>query len=91
MEVRTAGFLPGQIVTAVAGRETGCRFMILSLDERFLYLADGKKRTADRPKAKNPSHVRPFSGLGARNILPPGSVPTDEMIRQAIKAIDEES
>lgn len=91
MEVRTAGFHPGQIVTAVAGRETGCWFVIVSLNDRFLFLADGRKRTVDRLKAKNPLHVRPLSGLGARNALPPGSVPTDEMIRQAIKAIDEGS
>jgi len=86
MADRTAGFNPGQIVTVSAGRETGSRFMVIGLDENFLLLADGRKRTVRKPKRKNPRHVEALTGSA---ILPAGSL-TDEAIRQALRAVQEE-
>ena len=86
MESRTAGFNPGQIVRTVAGREAGERFMVVGLDERFLLLADGRKRLVNRPKRKNPCHVRLL-----REAYGPWGTLTDERIRQALRRVEEES
>ncbi|MGE5551459.1 MAG: hypothetical protein ACM3ZC_13160 [Bacteroidota bacterium] len=82
---RTADFRAGQIVIALAGREAGCRFVIVGVSDNRLLLADGKKRTVGRPKRKNPCHVRVLSGRE----LP--AVPmTDEAVRKALREAEEE-
>ncbi len=86
MADRTAGFNPGQIVNVLAGREAGSRFVVIGLDGSLLYLADGRKRTVRKPKRKNPRHVEVLSG---NTSLPAGSL-TDEAIRQALRAVEEE-
>ncbi|MDI3328212.1 MAG: KOW domain-containing RNA-binding protein [Alicyclobacillaceae bacterium] len=50
----------GDIVEVRQGRETG-RFMVVigRLDDRYVWLADGDRRTVERPKKKNVLHVRP--------------------------------
>lgn len=42
----------GQVVLAKAGKEKGEIFVIVALDEKFAYLADGKRLKADNPKKK---------------------------------------
>lgn len=83
----TAGFYPGQIVIAVAGRETGGRFVVVGLDERHLYLADGRKRPVEKPKRKNPRHVKLLSGRGV--LLSAGSL-TNEAIGQELRVVEKE-
>ena len=82
---RTFGFHPGQIVVAEAGREAGRRFVVIGLDADFLYLADGDKRPLERPKKKNPRHVRPLSGVDACLPAPPF---TNRGIREALRAVE---
>ncbi len=84
---RTAGFTPGQIVTVLAGREAGGRFVVVRLDESFLYLADGRKRPVRSPKRKNPRHVKILSG---RNASLPAGLLTDEAIGRALRMAEEE-
>ncbi|MBX6394237.1 MAG: KOW domain-containing RNA-binding protein [Alicyclobacillaceae bacterium] len=50
----------GDIVEVRQGREAG-QFMVVigRLDDRYVWLADGDKRTVERPKKKNVLHVRP--------------------------------
>lgn len=47
----------GSVVRAKAGADAGKLFFVLRTDERRLYLADGKRRTVQKPKQKNRSHV----------------------------------
>jgi ribosomal protein L14E/L6E/L27E len=84
LEVRTLGFHPGQLVIATAGRESGSRFVIMNVDDKFVFLADGRKRQVDRPKRKNPRHVRLLMGCNETNGL------TNDAIRQALRAVGEE-
>ena len=86
VEDRTTGYRPGQVVTATMGREAGRPFVVAGLDGDRLLLADGKKRPLSRPKRKNPRHVRPVAGHN----LPEGSSLTDEAVRQALSAVEEE-
>ena len=87
MADRTVGFNLGQMVTVLAGREAGSRFVVAGLDGSFLYLADGRKRPVRRPKRKNPRHVRMLSGRNASLLAGPL---TDEAIGRALRAVEEE-
>jgi len=46
------------LVEAVAGREKGKLFFVLSEDGEYLLLADGKSRRVEAPKRKKRKHVR---------------------------------
>lgn len=47
----------GTVVRAMAGREKGRFMVIVSTEEGYVYLADGKERKLGSPKKKNPKHV----------------------------------
>ena len=49
----------GSIVRAKAGRDKGGFFVVLRLEGRFAYIADGKKRKLETPKRKNICHLAP--------------------------------
>ena len=46
------------VVEATAGRDQGKLFFVLSVDEEFLLLANGKDRPLEKPKRKKRKHVR---------------------------------
>jgi len=48
----------GQIVKAIAGREIGQYFLIVQLDEKYVYLADGNSRRLEAPKKKKRKHIQ---------------------------------
>lgn len=48
----------GSIVLATAGRDAGMYFAVVATDERFVWLANGKRRTLAKPKRKNKKHVQ---------------------------------
>ena len=50
---------PGEIVYATAGRDKGKYFLVVSKDENFVYLADGKARKVGTPKKKKLKHIAP--------------------------------
>lgn len=41
-----------------AGRDKGNIYIIISETAEYLYVADGKSRTADKPKRKNKKHIQ---------------------------------
>ena len=46
------------VVQATAGRDRDKFFYVIAQDPIFLYLANGKDRTLDRPKRKKRKHVQ---------------------------------
>lgn len=48
----------GMIVIASAGKEKGERLVVVRCDEKFVYLADGKRLKAQKPKKKSLKHVK---------------------------------
>ena len=48
----------GMVVYAIAGKEQGKLYCIIRKDEQYIYLADGKQRPIEKPKRKNPKHIR---------------------------------
>ena len=46
------------VVETTAGRDAGQWFYVIAEDSIYLYLANGKDRTLDRPKRKKRKHVQ---------------------------------
>ena len=46
------------VVVSTAGRDTGEWFYVIAEDQTYLYLANGKGRSLDKPKRKKRKHVR---------------------------------
>ena len=49
---------PGMLVKSKAGHDKGCIYVIISVKNEYVYLADGKIRTLDRLKKKKKKHVQ---------------------------------
>ena len=48
------------VVVSTAGHDKCELFYVISADDTYLYLANGKDRTLDKPKRKKPRHVQKF-------------------------------
>ena len=46
------------IVQSLAGHDRGEYFFVMDVTEQYVLLANGKDRTAEKPKRKNCRHVR---------------------------------
>ena len=46
------------VVVSTAGRDTGDWFYVIAEDPIYLFLANGKDRTLDKPKRKKRKHVQ---------------------------------
>ncbi len=49
----------GQVVLSLRGRDKDSFFVITQVGEGFCRIADGDQRPLERPKKKNPKHLRP--------------------------------
>ena len=47
----------GQIVCSRSGRDKGYFMVVVSEDDRYIYVCDGKERPLERPKRKNAKHL----------------------------------
>lgn len=52
-------FSIGQVVFSKAGRDIWRPFIVVSVEDGYLFLADGKLRPVDKPKKKKRMHVQP--------------------------------
>lgn len=73
----------GTVVCAVAGKEKDNFYLIVRTDGHFIYLADGRHRTMEKPKRKNPKHVRPTQFCWNPDGL------TDKALRQKLRLLKE--
>ena len=51
-------FMISDVVVSTAGHDQGQLYYVISTDETYLYLANGKDRTLDKPKRKKRKHVQ---------------------------------
>ena len=51
-------FIISDVVVSTAGHDQGQLFYVIDMDETFLYLANGKDRSLDKPKRKKRKHVQ---------------------------------
>lgn len=80
-------FRLGQLVESAAGRDRGNRFLVVGRrQDGYWQVADGHRRSATRPKPKNPRHLLGHSGidlqLEAR--LGRGEAVSDQEIAQSL-------
>jgi len=75
----------GQVVFAKCGRDKGKAFVVINVQDEYLYLVDGKLRTLDKPKKKKAKHVQPTNYIANLNVL--GRALQDADIRKELKAI----
>ena len=47
----------GDIVISIMGQDRGEHYLVIDCDKDFIYLADGRLKTLDKPKKKNKKHV----------------------------------
>ena len=70
---------PGMLVISKAGRDKDCIYVIVSVNDEYVYLADGKHRPVCCTKKKNRKHVQVIYKVQAV------STAVDESVRNAIK------
>lgn len=68
----------GMFARSLAGHDKGKLYVIVKTEEPYVWLADGKIRTLDRPKKKKLMHVQPDYAQAP--------VTSDLEIRKALKA-----
>lgn len=74
------------IVLSLSGRDKGRRFFVVDADEKFLFLADGKLRKAEKPKRKKRKHTQyvcPGPRYAAEKLARDGKI-TNSDIRRAL-------
>ena len=49
---------PGMIVKSKAGHDKNCIYVIIHVNDEYVYLADGVKRSVSNLKKKNRRHVQ---------------------------------
>ena len=49
---------PGMLARCKAGRDKDCIYVIISVNDEYVYLADGAKRSVSNLKKKNRRHVQ---------------------------------
>ena len=55
---RISHFNISYVVIPTAGRDQGKLFYVIGTDPAFLYLANGKDRTLEKPKRKKRKHIQ---------------------------------
>ncbi len=70
----------GAIVRSAAGHDKGRLYVVLCAEEKYLFLADGRRRTIEKPKKKQIKHVE-FTGAGTDV----SKLRLDAHVRKAIK------
>ncbi len=73
-----------QVVLSLAGRDEGQLLAVVREDEHGVWLADGKRRPLERPKRKNPRHLRPLDIEIGREAMT-----TNRALRKALRQIKE--
>ena len=58
MDPAIPDILISDVVITTAGRDAGEWFYVVDADSAFLFLANGKDRTLDKPKRKKRKHVQ---------------------------------
>lgn len=53
----------GSVVRALAGRDQDRFFVAEAVEDRFVYIADGKERKLEKPKRKNVKHISPTGSV----------------------------
>ena len=50
----------GNLVISKAGHDKDTRYIIIKEDDEYVYLADGRIKTIEKPKKKRKKHIQPI-------------------------------
>ncbi|MBQ7005540.1 MAG: KOW domain-containing RNA-binding protein [Clostridia bacterium] len=75
-------YVKGQVLVSAAGHDKGDLFAVTGSDGKRVFLTDGKSRKLEKPKAKNPKHVRK-----TQYVLSEHSMATNRSIRKQLNKI----
>ena len=73
---------PGMLAKSKAGRDKDCIYVIISVNDEYVYLADGEKRTVCQAKRKNRKHVQPMKKMHCSSYRDDGEI--RRIIRQGL-------
>ena len=73
-------YVRGLVVRSMAGHDQGGFFTVLSADEKFAVICDGKRRSLEKPKRKKKIHLAVTTA-----VLPDSSMQTNREIRSALR------
>ena len=79
----------GFLASSKAGHDKDKIYVIIKEDAEYVWLADGKIKTFDKPKKKRKKHIQVikyFSNAEIKNALSEGRKVSDLEIRMALKA-----
>lgn len=68
----------GSVVRNISGHDQGF-FAVVKIDSSFVYLADGRSRLLEKPKKKNPKHLRVTN-----TVIDPMRMETNKKLKQAL-------
>lgn len=74
----------GSVVKAKAGRDKEGFFVVVKSEDKWVFIADGKRRKVESPKKKNPLH------LTVTNTVLSHSMDTNRNIRKALRDFRED-
>ena len=74
----------GAVVKAKAGRDKEGLFVVVKSEDKWVFIADGKRRKVESPKKKNPLH------LTVTNTVLSHSMDTNRNIRKALNDFRED-
>ena len=75
-------YVRGQVLVSVAGHDKGELLTVTGFDGKRVFVADGKGRGLENPKAKNPKHVSK-----TQFVLDEHSMATNRSIRKQLNKI----
>ncbi len=77
----------GMFASSLAGHDKGCLYVIMGLDNEYVYLSDGRLRPVEKQKKKRFRHIQCDYHMDSRiqSCLEEGQMPGNELIRNAIK------
>ncbi|MDE6845643.1 MAG: KOW domain-containing RNA-binding protein [Lachnospiraceae bacterium] len=78
----------GMLAVSRAGHDSKTTYVIIEEDDEYVYLADGRTRTVDRPKKKNKKHIQIIKKIQMEK---PETGFKDLEIKKAIKMYQEEA
>lgn len=71
--------IPGMLARSKTGRDKGKIYVMISVDDEYVYLADGEKRPVRYPKKKKRKHVQVIACANC------GDIANDKAVETAVK------
>lgn len=75
-------YVKGQVLVSAAGHDKGELLTVTGFDGKRVYLCNGKSHKLEKPKAKNPRHVKE-----TQFVLDEHSMATNRSIRKQLNKI----